>query len=126
MDFSSEIKELDVHIDNLKKIRDILYAVEETVLEIEDRVCEMDEKTPHLEKMQGHISGDEKTAYSAVVSRFNEAYALIDEILGPPDDNVTGEPVGTAFSPEAKGSHPAEPDLESLLEQIKSDKRHLS
>lgn len=126
MDFSSEIKELDVHIDNLKKIRNILYAVEETVLEIEDRVCEMDEKTPHLEKMQGHISGDEKTAYSAVVSRFNEAYALIDEILGPPDDNVTGEPVGTAFSPEAKGSHPAEPDLESLLEQIKSDKRHLS
>ena len=126
MDFSSELKELDVCIDNLKKIRDILYAVEETVLEIEDRVCEMDEKIPHLEKIQSQISGKEKTAYSAVVSRFNEAYALIDEILGPPDDNVTGEPVGTAFSPEAKGSHPAEPDLDSLLDRVKTGKRHLS
>lgn len=126
MDYSSELKELDECIDNLKKIRDILYAVEETVLEIEDHVCGIDEKTPHLEKMQGHISREEKAAYSAVVSKFNEAYALIDEILGPPDDDVTGEPVGTAFSPEAKGSHPAEPDLDSLLEQLKSDKRHLS
>ena len=126
MDYSSEINELEVCIDNLKKIRDILYAVEETVLEIEDRVCEIDEKTPHLEKKQGYVSKEDKEAYSVLVSKFNEAYALVDEILGPPDDEVTGEPVGTAFSPEAKGSHPAEPDLDSLLEQIKSEKRHLS
>ena len=126
MDYSSELKELDECIDNLKKIRDILYAVESTVLEIEDRVCEIDEKTPHLEKMQGYVSKEDRVSYSSLVSKFNEAYALIDEILGPPDDNVTGEPVGTAFSPEAKGSHPGEPDINSLLDQIKSDKRHLS
>lgn len=126
MDYSSALKELDAHIDNLKKIKDILYAVEETVLEIEDRICEIDEKTPHLEKMQGRVSKEDRESYSVLVSKFNEAYALTDEILGPPDDNVTGEPVGTAFSPEAKGSHPVESDIDTLLEQIKSDKRHLS
>lgn len=72
MDISEKKKALEAQIARLEQIRKELYDLEEEVLAIEKNVCSTDESSP-----------DNKQ----IARLCDRAYALIDELLGPPDEN---------------------------------------
>lgn len=86
MKFSKEIKSIEEAITQLKQIGSILDTIEATVLEIEDNLCDIDESVPHVELEPEKFSEDDRKAYDQLVNSLSEAYSLIDEILGPPDE----------------------------------------
>lgn len=86
MKFSKEIKTIEEAIVQLKQIGSILDTIETTVLEIEDSLCDIDESVPHVELEPQKFTEAEKKEYDKLVNSLSEAYSLIDEILGPPDE----------------------------------------
>ena len=86
MKFSKEINSIEEAIVQLKQIGSLLDTIETTVLEIEDNLCNIDESVPHVELEPEKFSENDRQQYDRLVTSLSEAYSLIDEILGPPDE----------------------------------------
>ncbi|MDO5000064.1 MAG: hypothetical protein Q4E27_07455 [Bacteroidales bacterium] len=115
--YSDDIKTLQDSIKRL--IKEVLYAVEDVALDVERRVSEIDARIPLREDL-GQIKDAEQRALAEhAMDLLEETFGLIDEILGPPEDEMTGEPVGTPMDPVARGSHPSEIRLEDFLRNYK-------
>lgn len=104
MDYSAKIASVRARIEELRKIKDILFDIEDTVCAIEKEVSDTDKSLPSDEEIAAMPGGEEKEQIRHLIDLDNQAFALIDEILGPPEDEVTGMPQGTAFSPVARGN----------------------
>ena len=76
--YSLDIKALKMHTARLKQIKDILAKLEENALEIEKSLCEIDGRLP--------MDYDDGSEEALAVDLLDEAFNLIDEILGPPKD----------------------------------------
>lgn len=104
MDYSQKIDAVRSRIDELRRIKEILVEIEDTVYSIEKELSSIDTVLPSDSEIASMPSGEEKAQILHLIDLDNEAFDLIDEILGPPEDAVTGQPEGTAFSPEARGN----------------------
>lgn len=116
--FSDDIKTLQDSIRRLNEIKEVLYAVEEVALQVERNVSEIDARIPLRENISQIQDGTERAQAEHALDLLEETFALIDEILGPPEDEMTGEPVGTPMDPVARGSH-SELRLEDFLRNYK-------
>ena len=117
--FSHDIKFLQDYLRRLREIKEVLYAAEEVAIDVERGVSEIDARIPLREKLDEITDAAERAEAEHALDLLDEAFALIDEILGPPDDELTGEPVGTPMDPVARGSHPRELRLEDFLRNYK-------
>ena len=116
--YSDDIKTLQDSIKRLQEIKEVLYAVEDVALDVERRVSEIDARIPLREDL-GQIKDAEQRALAEhAMDLLEETFGLIDEILGPPEDEMTGEPVGTPMDPVARGSR-SELRLEDFLRNYK-------
>ena len=117
--YSDDIKTLQDSIKRLQEIKEVLYAVEDVALDVERRVSEIDARIPLREDL-GQIKDAEQRALAEhAMDLLEETFGLIDEILGPPEDEMTGEPVGTPMDPVARGSRSSELRLEDFLRNYK-------
>ena len=117
--YAEDIKTLQESIRRLQEIKDVLYAVEEVALEVERGVSEIDARIPLRETLGEIRDGEQRAQAEHALDLLEETFALIDEILGPPEDELTGEPVGTPMDPVARGSHASELRLEDFLRNYK-------
>ena len=70
--------------------------------------------------------GEQRAQAEHALDLLEETFGLIDEILGPPEDELTGEPVGTPMDPVARGSRSSELRLEDFLRNYKPGKNKVS
>ena len=124
--FTDDIKSLQESIKRLQQIKEVLYAVEDVALEVERGVSEIDARIPLRENLSKIKDGEERAQAEHALDLLEETFALIDEILGPPEDELTGEPVGTPMDPVARGSHARELRLEDFLRNYKPGKNKVS
>ena len=117
--YADDIKTLQDSIKRLQEIKDVLYAVEEVALEVERGVSEIDARIPLRENLHEIKDETQRAQAAHALDLLEETFSLIDEILGPPEDEITGEPVGTPMDPVARGSHASELRLEDFLRNYK-------
>ena len=116
---TDDIKTLQDSIKRLQEIKEVLYAVEEVALDVERGVSEIDARIPLREELGKIADREERARTEHALDLLDQTFALIDEILGPPEDEMTGEPVGTPMDPVARGSRPSELRLEDFLRNYK-------
>jgi len=124
--YSDDIKTLQDSIKRLQEIKDVLYAVEDVALNVERSVSEIDARIPLRENLPEIKDGEQRAQAEHALDLLEETFSLIDEILGPPEDEMTGEPVGTPMDPVARGSHSSELRLEDFLRSYKPGKNKVS
>ena len=117
--FTDDIKSLQESIKRLQQIKEVLYAVEDVALDVERSVSEIDARIPLRENLSQIKDGEQRAQAEHALDLLEQTFALIDEILGPPEDELTGEPVGTPMDPVARGSRPSELRLEDFLRNFK-------
>ncbi|MCR4860098.1 MAG: hypothetical protein K5910_05485 [Bacteroidales bacterium] len=117
--YADDIKTLQDSIKRLQEIKEVLFAVEDVALEVERSVSGIDARIPLRENLSRIGDGEERAQAEHALDLLEEAFGLIDEILGPPEDEMTGEPVGTPMDPVARGSRPSEIRLEDFLKSYK-------
>ena len=117
MDYGQKIKLVQDFIEELKQIKEVLFQIENEVCLVEKEISDLDAALPSDKDIAKMPSGVEKERILHLIDLNSQAFNMIDEILGPPEDEMTGEPEGTKFSPEARGS--GEISLDAILANIK-------
>lgn len=123
MDYSAQIKTLQAAIAELKQIKEFLMSVEDAAVSIEDELCRLDKVIPLETELNAIADPAEREQASHANDLLKEAYSLIDEVLGPPEDEMTGDPVGTAYIPEAKGNEGKTISIDEILAQMKASSK---
>ena len=103
MKYNREIKRVQKLIADLKRISEILTQVEDTVLAIEQEVTDIDNALPEDVEVQAMPDGTEKKQILQLFELNDEAYDLIDEILGPPEEEISVEEMLRQFPSSSKG-----------------------
>ena len=119
MGYADDIKTLHDSIKRLQEIKEVLYAVEDVALDVEKGVSDIDARLPMREDLGKLADKEQRAQAEHALDLLDQAFALIDEILGPPEDELTGEPVGTPMDPVARGARPSEIRLEDFLRNYK-------
>jgi len=104
MDISKEIAQLQDRIKQLRELRELAYKISDTTCQVESEISAIDESLPNPKILSDIKDRAERAQLSHAEDLLKEAYSLIDEILGPPEDEMTGQPADKAFSPEARGT----------------------
>lgn len=99
MDYNSKIAAVKARIAELRKIKESLYKLEERVIAIEKEVGEVDESLPTDEELYTMDESAFKEQILHLIDLDNEAFSLVDEILGPPDGvpGTAGDPKTISF-----------------------------
>lgn len=118
MDYKLKIKLVKDFIEELKQIKELLIQVENEVCMVEKDISDIDSALPSDKDIAAMPAGVEKEQIQHLIDLNNQAFNIIDEILGPPEDEMTGEPEGTRFSPEARGN--GEISLDAILANMKA------
>ncbi|MBR5075949.1 MAG: hypothetical protein IKX28_02925 [Bacteroidales bacterium] len=126
MGYTEDIKKLQDSIKRLQEIKEVLYAVEDVALDVEKGVSDIDARLPMREDLGKLADKEQRAQAEHALDLLDQAFALIDEILGPPEDELTGELVGTPMDPVARGSRPSEIRLEDFLRNYKPGKGKVS
>ena len=121
--YSAEIKSLKRCIKDMEQIKEILWNIEETASGIEKELCDLDASLPTREEMELVRDPSERQQLQTALELLERSFSLVDEILGPAQDEFTGEPSGTAFSPEARGNG-KEISLDDLLKLTKTQSKY--
>ena len=119
MGYADDIKTLQDSIKRLQEIKEVLYAVEDVALDVEKGVSDIDARLPMREDLGKLADKEQRAQAEHALDLLDQAFALIDEILGPPEYELTGEPVGTPMDPVARGARPSEIRLEDFLRNYK-------
>ena len=90
-------------IADLKRIHEILTQMENTVLAIEQEVTDIDNALPEDAEVHAMPDGNEKKQILQLFDLNDEAYDLIDEILGPPEEDFSVEEMLRQFPAARKG-----------------------
>ena len=112
-DFWNDPKAAEAFMKNLNGIKSWVSAYDKAFSEAEDVDVLFEFAKESLES----VADESQTTPETV--ELDQAFALIDEILGPPEDELTGEPVGTPMDPVARGARPSEIRLEDFLRNYK-------
>ncbi|MBR1576444.1 MAG: hypothetical protein IJ654_08360 [Bacteroidales bacterium] len=103
MKYTKDIKRVQKMISDLKRIQEILTQVEDAVLGIEQEVTDIDNALPGDTEFAAMADGPEKQELSRLFDLNDEAYDLIDEILGPPEEEISVEEMLRQFPSARKG-----------------------
>ena len=87
MDYKKKIAAVQARIDNLRKIKEIMFSMENTISEIENEIVQIDNSLPSDQQIAAMPDGAAKEQILHLIDLNDEAFRLIDELLGPPDDN---------------------------------------
>ena len=85
MDISNEIKALEERIKELKELRDVAAKLCDAVCDIEEEVSHIDESIPNPKRLTDIKDPAQRKQIKKAEGLLEQAYALIDEILGPPE-----------------------------------------
>lgn len=122
--YADDIRHLQESIKRLQEIKEVLYAAEDVALEVERGISEIDARLPRREDLPRIADGEQRAQADHALDLLEESFTLIDEILGPPDDELTGEPVGTPMDPVARGAQSSELRLEDFLRNYRPDSKN--
>ena len=117
--YSNEIKNVKAWLEELEKIRELIGDLQENTVSIENDLSALDNALPTDKEIAVMPENNEKKQLLKLLDLLREAFAQVDEILGAPEDEMTGEPVGTPMDPVARGSRPSELRLEDFLRNYK-------
>lgn len=92
MDYSLKIKELKEHIDNLNEVKKTLYTLEEFIVKTEAAIGTLDESLPTEEQVLAMPSSAEREQILHLFDLIDQAYAIVDELLGPPEGEQADDP----------------------------------
>jgi len=104
MAYKKEIEILSKDIAQLNEIKEAIADLESRVMTIEKTVCAIDETIPSDAKIDAMAPGPEKEDILHALSLAKEAYDLIDEILGPPQQPGDAAMEDLAIMPQARGN----------------------
>ena len=90
-------------IKRVQKMISDLTQVEDAVLGIEQEVTDIDNALPGDTEFAAMADGPEKQELSRLFDLNDEAYDLIDEILGPPEEEISVEEMLRQFPSARKG-----------------------
>lgn len=116
--YSSEIKRVKNWLEELSRIRELMEDLQNGVVAIENDLNALDAALPGDAEIAAMPEGSVKSQLVKLLNLLNEAYQEVDDMLGAPEDELTGQPVGTAFSPEARGNSGSDLSLDELMRQI--------
>ncbi len=116
--YSSEIKRVKTWLEELSRIRELMEDLQNGVVAIENDLNALDAALPGDAEIAAMPEGSAKSQLVKLLNLLNEAYQEVDDMLGAPEDELTGQPVGTAFSPEARGNSGSDLSLDELMRQI--------
>ena len=117
MDYRKKIKAAQNRIGELKQIIDTLHQMEDYVYEVEKEISRIDQSLPSESELEKLADGQEKEQILHLIDLLKECYELIDEILGPPEEEEQNEE-----APSFDGT-----DLDQILRLLpRKEKRHLS
>lgn len=116
--YSSEIKNVKTWLEELSRIRELMEDLQNGVVAIENDLNALDAALPGDAEIAAMPEGSAKSQLVKLLNLLNEAYQEVDDMLGAPEDELTGQPVGTAFSPEARGNSGSDLSLDELMRQI--------
>ena len=117
MDYKKKIKTAQHRIEELKQVVETLHQIEEYVYDVEKEISRIDEGLPSESELENLVEGQEKEQILHLIDLLKECYALIDEILGPPEEGQNDEEMPSLDNPE----------LDQILRFLPSkEKRHLS
>ena len=116
MDLTKEINQLKERVKQLRELKELAYKVSDTTCQVEAEISAIDEALPNPKNLSDIKDRAERAQLAHAEDLLKEAYSLIDEILGPPEDEITGEPAGQTYSPEARGTK--EISLDDILKQF--------
>jgi len=124
--YSAEIKALERCIMEMEQMKDIMFSLQEAALNIEKELCDIDASLPLKDDINSFVNEKERARLEKALELLKQAFYLIDELLGPPQDDITGELEGTTFSPEARGNGQSF-SIDEMLDMIKfQSKTHTS
>jgi len=103
MDIAKEISQLQDKIKQLRELRDLACHISDTACQIEAEISAIDESLPNPKNLSEIKDRSERAQLSRAERLLQEAYSIIDKILGPPEDELAGQLSDTAYSPEARG-----------------------
>lgn len=104
MDYSLKIQQLKEHISNLGDIKKTLLTIEEFIARTEQEITVIDESLPTEEQVLAMPGGAEREQILHLFDLIDQAYAIVDELLGPPEDgpDTTAETPKPQFVPGKK------------------------
>lgn len=102
--YKKELQKLEEHVLELKQFIEILEEVENSVMTLEREVVAIDESLPKDREIRSIKNHEQRKELNHVLDVMDEAYNLIDQILGPAFEDGENEPEGMALTPEARGS----------------------
>ena len=89
MSYNRQAKKAKALLEELNNIRDLLDGIEHQVLSIEDEIVGMDNSLPADEEIAAMPDGQDKKRLRELLSTIEEAYKVIDDILGPPAEETS-------------------------------------
>ena len=99
MDYSDKIDTVRRRIEELKKTREALLEVDNRICAIEKEISDIDGALPDEAAFYALKDRREIDQLNYAFDLIDEAYALIDEMIGPPDETPEAPKKGsTRFS----------------------------
>ncbi len=95
MYYHDEIEFVKESIKDLKNIMGFLHEMEDAVYAIEKNIAEIDESLPDEETLAAMKEDDYKKEVLELIEQMKEAYQLIDDILGEPEEEPEEAEDGT-------------------------------
>lgn len=95
MYYHDEIEFVKESIKDLKNIMGFLHEMEDAVYAIEKNIAEIDESLPDEETLAAMKEDEYKKEVLELIEQMKEAYQLIDEILGEPEEEPEEAEDGT-------------------------------
>ena len=123
MDYKKKIAAVQARIDNLRKIKEIMYTMETTISEIENEIVQIDNSLPGDNEINAMPDSAAKEQILHLIDLNDEAFRLIDELLGPPED----DPSNSFFTSDAGTNPGREISIEDAMKFLASkNKGHAS
>ena len=119
MDYKKTTRAIKERIEELESFKDVLYQIQDTVCAIEKELSDIDASLPSDAELRAMPESAEKRQILDIIDLNFKAFDLVDDILGPPQDEVTGETAGTAYSPEARGANAV--SLDEILARVAAE-----
>ena len=103
MSYSKQIKAVSETIEELQEISKLLDGIEEKVVAIEDAITSLDNSLPDNNEYDAMKEGPHKQELRKLFDLLGEAYKLIDDILGPPEDDFDVDEILKRFPVRGNG-----------------------
>lgn len=123
--YKKQLQKLEEHVQELKQFIEILDEVENSVMTIEREVVAIDESLPKDREIRSIKNHLQRKELNHVLDVLDEAYNLIDQILGPAFEDGENEPKGVALTPEARG-YSDNANIEEMLKSFNISGKTLS